>query len=211
MDKWREMLRALSFSKFVIFHPFKGFWELKREKRGNVPAATTILFFVILTFILRRQFTGFVLNYNEPDEINLFLQISYVLFPFLVWCVGNWSVTTLMDGEGSFRDIYIASAYSLVPLVIMNIPMLFLSQVLVQNEVSIYTLLNTVAILWTAFLMLIGIMTIHQYTMGRTIATILVTLVSMVAILTVLLLFFSLLRQIYNFVLLLNFELFQRG
>lgn len=210
MGKWCETLDAVRFSKFVIFHPFKGFWELKREKRGNVPAATAILLSVILVFILRRQFTGFVLNYNEPNDMNIFLQISYVLFPFFVWCIANWSVTTLMDGEGSFRDIYIASAYALVPLVIMNIPMLLLSQVLVENEVTIYTLLNTVAILWVAFLMLIGIMTVHQYTMGRTVATILVTIVAMIAILTILLLFFSLLQQVWHFFLLLNFEIFQR-
>lgn len=210
MDKFKQTVAAIDFSRFVIFHPFKGFWELKREKRGNVASATVILLAVILVFILRRQFTGYVLNYNDPNTMNVFMQICYVLFPFLVWCTANWSVTTLMDGEGSFKDIFIASSYALVPLVIVNIPMLLLSHVLVENEVTVYTLLNTVAILWTAFLLIIGIMTVHQYTMGRTIATILVTLVAMVIILTLLLLFFSLIQQVVNFLKLLFFEFFQR-
>ena len=210
MNNFSETVEGLKFSRFVIFHPFKGFWELKREKRGNIYSATVILLAVIIIFILRRQFTGFVLNYNEPNEMNLILQISYVLFPFFVWCIGNWSVTTLMDGEGSFTDIFIASAYAMVPLILLNIPMLILSQVLVKDEMSIYMLLDAIAIFWTAFLLLIGIMTIHQYTMARTIGTILITIVAMIAILTVLLLFFSLMQQIYHFIMLLNFEIFQR-
>lgn len=210
MNKIRETLSSLNFSRFVIFHPFKGFWELKAEKRGTVPAATSILIALIAVYILRYQFTGFVLNYNEPNEMNVFMQICYVLFPFLVWCIANWSITTLMDGEGSFKDIYIASAFALVPLLIINIPQLVLSQVLVEDEVVVYTLLDSLGVIWAAFLMLIGIMTVHQYSMSRTIATILITVVTMVIILTILLLFFSLLQQVWAFIRLLYFEIFQR-
>lgn len=163
MNKIKKTLSSLRFARFVIFHPFKGFWELKAEKRGTVGAATSVLTALIAVYILRYQFTGFVLNYNEPNEMNVFMQISYVLFPFLVWCTANWSVTTLMDGEGTFRDIYIASAFALVPLLIINIPQLILSQVLVEDELVIYTLLDSAAMIWTAFLMIVALMTVHQY------------------------------------------------
>lgn len=210
MNKIKKTLSSLRFARFVIFHPFKGFWELKAEKRGTVGAATSVLTALIAVYILRYQFTGFVLNYNEPNEMNVFMQISYVLFPFLVWCTANWSVTTLMDGEGTFRDIYIASAFALVPLLIINIPQLILSQVLVEDELVIYTLLDSAAMIWTAFLMIVALMTVHQYSMPRTIATAAITVVTMIVILVILLLFFSLLSQVWAFVRLLYFELFQR-
>ena len=210
MNKIKKSLSSLRFARFVIFHPFKGFWELKAEKRGTVGAATSVLTALIAVYILRYQFTGFVLNYNEPNEMNVFMQISYVLFPFLVWCTANWSVTTLMDGEGTFRDIYIASAFALVPLLIINIPQLILSQVLVEDELVIYTLLDSAAMIWTAFLMIVALMTVHQYSMPRTIATAAITVVTMIVILVILLLFFSLLSQVWAFVRLLYFELFQR-
>ena len=210
MNKIKKTLSSLRFARFVIFHPFKGFWELKAEKRGTVGAATSVLTALIAVYILRYQFTGFVLNYNEPNEMNVFMQISYVLFPFLVWCTANWSVTTLMDGEGTFRDIYIASAFALVPLLIINIPQLILSQVLVEDELVIYTLLDSAAMIWTTFLMIVALMTVHQYSMPRTIATAAITVVTMIVILVILLLFFSLLSQVWAFVRLLYFELFQR-
>lgn len=210
MHKWTEMLKALNFSRFVIFHPFKGFWELKREKRGTVLSASAIILAVIIIFVIRRQFTGFVLNNNDPNEMNVLFQICYVLCPFLVWCIANWSVTTLMEGEGTFRDIYIASAYALVPLVLLNVPMVLLSQVLVENEVTIYTLLDSISIIWTAFLLIIGIMTVHQYSMFKTIATTVITLVAMIVILVIILLFFSLMQQMYHFLCLLGYEIFQR-
>ena len=31
----KDLFEKLKFSTYVIFHPFKGFWELKKEKKGK--------------------------------------------------------------------------------------------------------------------------------------------------------------------------------
>jgi len=210
MDRIRETLLAVRFSWFVIFHPFKGFWELKREKRGNISSATLILLAMVFVFILRRQFTGFIINPHDINTMNIVIQFSFILLPFLLWCVSNWSITTLMDGEGSLKDIYIATAYALVPIVLLNIPMLIISNIFVLEEMTLYSLIEGVSIFWAVFLVLVGIMTIHQFTMSKTIGAILITLAGMVVILTIVLLFFSLIQQMLYFGRLVYFELFQR-
>ncbi len=207
---WQQSVQGIRFAKYVIFHPFKGFWDLKREKRGNVWAATLILLGLVLVLIARRQFTGTIINNNDPLTMNLLLQFTYVFLPFIVWCAANWAITTLMDGEGSFRDIYITSAYALVPVVVLNVPMVLLSNVLIEEEMTFYHLMDTVSILWAVFLILIGIMTVHQFSMPKTIGTICIAVVCMAVIMVLVLLFFTMLQQIVNFCKIMLFELFQR-
>lgn len=194
-----EILNSLKFSFYVIFHPFDGFWCAKREKKGDARSATIILFLIVVTYILIRQMTGFIFNYNEPKDLNILSETLSIVIPFLLWCVSNWGITTLMDGEGTLKDIYIASAYALVPLIILNVPMIVLSNVVTLEEGSIYYVINSFAVIWAAFLMFIGIMTIHQYTIGKTILTILIAVVGMAGIIFFGLLFFALIQQVINF------------
>ena len=132
------MIRTLSSLKYaghVIFHPFDGFWDLKHEKRGSLAAANIILLALTLTMILQRQLTGFVFNTNVVEELNIVIIFSSVFVVFLLWCISNWSLTSLMDGEGTFRDIYITSAYALVPMILIYLPLIPLSNAFTNDEI----------------------------------------------------------------------------
>lgn len=195
-----EVLNSLRYSFYIIFHPFDGFWCSKREKKGNAKAATILLFLVVVTYILIRQLTGFIFNYNEPEKLNILSETLSIVIPFLLWCVSNWGITTLMDGEGTLKDIYITSAYALVPLILLNIPLIVMSNIITIEEGSLYFVINSFAVIWAAFLMFIGIMTIHQYSVAKTILTILIAVVGMAGIIFLVLLFFALIQQFINFV-----------
>ncbi|MGB4387782.1 MAG: hypothetical protein WBI89_01090, partial [Caldicoprobacterales bacterium] len=95
-----EVLRGLRYVFYLIFHPFNGFWDLKHEKKGNLGSAFVIVGLLGVTFILRRQATGFIFNTVNLLELNIFVEIMSVILPFALWCVANWSLTTLLDGEG---------------------------------------------------------------------------------------------------------------
>ena len=205
-----RILKGLQYSLYLIFHPFKGFWDLKHEKKGNVYSAWVIVCLLSVLLILRRQFTGFILNFNKQNEMNVFVEILSVLAPLGLWCLSNWCITTLVDGGGSLKDIFITTAYALTPVVLINIPMLLLSNVMILEETVFYTVLDALSVLWAALLILIGIMTVHQFTMPKTIATIAVAVVGMIIILFLILLFVSIIQQIVSFVDLLWTELAMR-
>ena len=205
-----RILKGLQYSLYLIFHPFKGFWDLKHEKKGNVYSAWVIVCLLSVLLILRRQFTGFILNFNKQNEMNVFVEILSVLAPLGLWCLSNWCITTLVDGEGSLKDIFITTAYALTPVVLINIPMLLLSNVMILEETVFYAVLDALSVLWAALLILIGIMTVHQFTMPKTIATIAVAVVGMIIILFLILLFVSIIQQIVSFVDLLWTELAMR-
>lgn len=205
METVKKILSGISFSLFLIFHPFKGFWDLKHEKRGNLPSAIVILSGLVLVFIMRRQFTGFIFNYNSPEDFNVFFQITGIVLPFLLWCVSNWCITTLVDGEGFLKDIFITMSYATVPLIIINVPMVILSRFMTEQEAAFYNILDAVAIIWAVLLVICGLMTVHQFSLGKTIFTIIVALVCMVIILFILVLFVTLIQNIINFLrLILN-------
>ena len=190
---------SLLYGFHVIFHPFDGFWCAQRERRGDVRAATVLIALVTLVSVLSNHLTGFIFNENSDSSSNLLAEILGIVVPVVLWCVANWSITTLLDGEGSFRDIYIATAYALTPMILVQIPMILLSQVIVLEEARIYQALGLLMLAWVAFLLFSGLMTIHQYTVGKTLLTVLIAIVGMAAILFLFLLFFALIQQLMNF------------
>ena len=202
-NKAAKTLQSLRYSLYVIFHPFKGFWQLKREHKGNIGAAVSLVALMILVTIARGQFTGYLFNTSAPGSFNILSEIFSVSLMFVLWCVSNWCITTLVDGEGSFRDIVITTAFALAPMILINIPLIVFSNIIVLEEGAFYTLFDTAALLWTAGLLLIGIMTAHQFTMLKTIGTVLIALVGMVVIVFIFILLFSLIQQFVNFCILL--------
>jgi hypothetical protein len=206
-----QFLKDIKYSLHVAFHPFDGFWDLKYESKGKLRVALAILLGVTVMMILKRQYSGYVVNFNYPLDLNSINELKYIVFPFLLWCIANWSLTTLMDGEGKFKEIVIATGYAMLPLILLYLPNLLLSNVITLREASFYYLLESVATLWFVWLMFIGTMTVHQYTVMKTIMTMLLTIVVMGVIIFLGLLFFSLIQQIVGFVYTIYQELSLRA
>ncbi|WP_141503071.1 Yip1 family protein [Paenibacillus luteus] len=202
-----QFLKDAKYTLHVAFHPFDGFWDLKYENKGKLRIALAILFGVTVMMILKRQYSGYVVNFNYPLDLNSIDELKYIVLPFLLWCVANWSLTTLMDGEGKFKEIVIATGYAMLPLILVYLPNLLLSNVISLREASFYYLLESAATLWFVWLLFIGTMTVHQYTVMKTIMTMLLTVVVMGVIIFLGLLFFSLIQQIIGFVYTIYLEL----
>ncbi|OWR28274.1 YIP1 family protein [Saccharibacillus sp. O23] len=197
----------------VIFHPFEGFWELKYEQspRKARNTALVILALLAITTVLKAQYSGFLVNMNNPTELNSLMEIVYVLVPVMFWCTANWSLTTLMDGEGKFSEIFASTCFALVPLVLIQFPWIWLSQGIALEELSFYRFFNALAAAWSLYLLFVGNMTVHQFTPGKTILTMFLTVVAMGFMAFLCLLFFSLIQQITSFVYTIYQELALRG
>ncbi|WMT43140.1 YIP1 family protein [Paenibacillus sp. D2_2] len=183
----------------TIFRPFNGFWEMKYEQKGRTKIAIIILMLLMLVMILKQQYAGFIVNFNKPSELNSLSELTYVALPFLLFCIANWSLTTLMDGEGKFRDIVMATGYSLLPLVIVYIPQILFSNIMTYEEATFYYLMETIAVIWFLWLLFVGMMTVHQYSIYKTILTLFLTVIVMIFIVFLGILCFSLLQQMIAF------------
>ncbi|NLM96490.1 MAG: hypothetical protein GX175_02570 [Halanaerobiaceae bacterium] len=199
-NKFFDLLEKLRYSLYLIFHPFDGFWDLKYEKRGSLPAATIILSLVCLTYVFMRQYTGFIFNHLDPSKLNIITEFLSVLIPFLLWCIVNFSLTTLMEGKGKFVDVFISSCYALTPIVVINIPATIMSHFITMEEGAFYYIFLAIAWTWAAFLLFFGTMVTHHYDIKKNFFTTVFTIAGMVFIIFLSVLFFNLVEQIYIFV-----------
>lgn len=195
---------------YTMLHPFKGFWELKYEQKGRVRLACLFMLLLVIVVIVKRQYTGFVFNYNRLYELNSLEEFSYIAIPLLLWCVSNWSLTTLMDGEGKFSEIVVVAGYALLPIILLLSMQVGLSNLATREESAFIFLLQALAYLWFVWLLFVGTMTIHQYSIWKTVSTMLLSLVMMGFIVFIGLLCFSLFQQMYMFLLSLYREVSMR-
>lgn len=183
----------------VMFHPFDGFWDIKHEKRASVKGATFILLITLVTYVYSLIGKAYLID-PHPTEMNVLLSFVSILLPIILWVVANWCLTTLFDGEGSMKDIYIATCYSLFPLPAFLVLTTLLSNIVTLNEASILTLAMGVALFWVGFLLFFGTMVIHDYTLFKNVLTTLATIVGMAFIMFVGVLFSSLIGKIISFI-----------
>ena len=192
---WEELLYAFH----VIYHPFDGFWDLKHEKRGSVRGAITILGLVILAFYYNSIGRGYLLN-PTGEYSTIFEQAGSVILPLALWVVSNWCLTTLFEGEGTFKDVFVATCYSLFPLVLTLIPATLLSNVVTSAETGIISLLVGLGYVWTGLLIFFGAQTTHDYTLGKNIVMTVATIVGMAIVMFIGILFTSLVSNMVSFV-----------
>ena len=67
--------------------------------------------------------------------------LAGVILLYFILCVGNWSVTCLMEGEGRFKDILIAVGYALFPMLATTVAATAVSHLVAENEEAFYTIL----------------------------------------------------------------------
>ncbi|MBQ0125412.1 MAG: YIP1 family protein [Clostridiales bacterium] len=195
----RTFVEEILYAFHLIVHPFDGFWDLKHEKRGSVRGGLFWLIIATLTMVYSKVGQSWIQNPNKNDVV-IFYQMATIIVPFLLWVTANWCLTTLFDGEGSFKDIFIASSYALAPFVVVAIPATLLSNVLTIDEMAISTLLIAISVIWLVFLMFFGAMTTHGYSMGKNFIITLCTLLGMIFIAFLIMLFSNLVTRMVSFV-----------
>ena len=195
----RTFLSELLYGFYVMLHPFDGFWDLKHEKRGSVRASIVYIALTILAFYYQAIGQGYLLNPTGAYS-TIWIQAIGVLVPFFLFITANWCLTTLFEGEGSFKDIFIACSYSLLPLPLLLVPATIASNVVTLSEVGIISMISTVAFIWLGLLIVFGTQVTHDYTMFKNLITIGGTIVGMVFIIFLVLLFSTLVGKMVGLV-----------
>ena len=87
------------------------------------------------------------------------------------------------------------TAYALTPYVLIQIPLIILSNVVTREEASFYFVFNNISFIWIGILMFMAMMMIHAYSFGKTLLFTIFTAFGMLVFIFIMLLFFSMISQ----------------
>ncbi|MBQ5319640.1 MAG: YIP1 family protein [Oscillospiraceae bacterium] len=198
------------FVKHVVTHPFEGFEDLRWKKAGSMRIAIFIVFMLFFQQVAYSRLYGFQ-YYSDYDKV--FNIVPYIFKSFIIfgtWVVANWAMCTLFDGEGTMKNIFINSAYALIPYIAGYLIGTVMSHFLIKDEYVFIQSIEIIGTCWTFVLLISGIKAVHQFSFGKTIALMLLTIVAMIAILFLLVLLLTLFQQVIIFILSIYTELSYR-
>ncbi|ALC91409.1 hypothetical protein AM500_17595 [Bacillus sp. FJAT-18017] len=198
--KSRKLLSELLFLFQFFKHPIDSFYYLKRERAASITSATILYIVLFVEYLLAKFQTGFLFASYISEDASLLIEVLAVFVPILLFILANYMVSTINDGEGRFRDIYIGTIYSLAPYIVFIIPITLISNVLTYNESFIYVFSIRIVYAWCLLILFIMIKEIHNFTFSETVRNIFVTLFGMIIMILVVFIMFVLFDQVYDFV-----------
>ena len=198
------------FVKHVIMHPFEGFEDLRWKKAGSMKIAFGIVCLLFIQQLAYNRMYGFQ-YYSSYDKIFNIIPFIFQSFGlFILYVVCNWAMCTLFDGEGNMKNIFIVTAYSLIPYIAGYLIGTVLSHVLIKDEYIFIQAFEIIGTAWTGVLFLSAMKAVHQFSFGKTLALIALTLVAMVLVVFLLVLLLTLFQQVAIFIFTIYTELSYR-
>ncbi|HCL01034.1 MAG TPA: YIP1 family protein, partial [Lachnoclostridium phytofermentans] len=137
MKRWFSKEKLL-YPFYILTHPADGYYELRHRERGSVPIALIITALFSFCYSMNRIHASFIVNDVDPRSVDSMNELVGIMLLFFLFCIGNWSVTCLMGGEGRFKDIVTSVGYALLPLILTFVPATLISQFGAADEEAVY-------------------------------------------------------------------------
>ena len=200
MNPWKRILKVLG-------RPSSELYEMKYYKLWPIWPTVIILLCWFAAEVLSAYGTDFKFNYRNLREINILYTLGATIGLYLLFVMVNWAVTTLMDGKGKLREIFCATSYALIPYVAAKVICVCLSHFVIMEEGAFLTVIEAFALLYSVFLFMAAMMTIHDYTLLKAVCAVALSAAGIVFVLFLLVLFFGLLQQVTLFAQTIYMEL----
>ena len=150
--------------------------------------------------VLQVLFTHQPLALVRPDEANLFFEICKVMVPLLTFVLVSYGMSTLNDGEAKLGAVFIGTAFSMLPYLLMTPVLITLSRILSASDAAIYYGLSALVWAWVCFQFYRQVNILNNYTLPQTVGLIVLTLCGMLALWALLVLLYFLSRNLFQFV-----------
>ena len=191
-------LMSLMFS--VLIHPSNSFTDIKEKHLGSLPLCFMLIVLYYVVTVTRAIAGGFMFTNYDPSSFNSIIELVRSVGLVVLWIVANWLVSTLLGGKGKIKEIVIVTCYSLQPLILEDIIHTILTNVLLPDEAAFLGILSAIATIYFCIMLVIGMLKIHDYSMGKFIWTTLLTVIGMAIIVFLLIMLIILIQQFGAFI-----------
>lgn len=195
-----KLCREIRYITSFVKHPIDGYYGIRFQKKTSVLSAAIIYFIAFAVYIVNRYYSGYIFKAVEEGYFNLLSDISFIggVVLFLIIC--NYLVSTIRDGEGSFKVVFMSVAYTFMPYIFIKPLLTILTHVLTLNEAVILDLGDAIIKLWCFALIFIMISEVHNYSFSGVIKNILITLVTAVVMGIIIFIIYLMMNQLIDFV-----------
>lgn len=208
--KSQKLVAELLYGFNVFKKPSDTFYGIKKQGKASYLSGFILLALFVIIYLVDIYCSGFLFR-SEAGLSYVSVQLAIVLGVFFLFVIVNYFVSTLSDGEGWFRDIFICSVYALMPFIVLTLPMTIISHFLTFNESFIVELYKTLTIAWSLFLVIYAIKEVHNYSFKKTIGSVLIIIFGMVILVLIGLLVYSFMGQLIDFLVSIVKEVFYRA
>lgn len=184
----------------AAIHPFDTFNEVKQYSQGSMTIAVVITAFLYIAFTLKATLSGFLFKTVSDASYNMLYTLLQTVGLMLLWCVAEWLVCSLFSGKGTFKEIFIVTAYSLVPLIVYTFIEIGATYLFPSSVMSVVYGIQTAIWIYTFFLIIVGIMSVQEYDFFKFVLTGVVVFVFMVIIIFIGFMYVMLLSEVFSFI-----------
>lgn len=194
-------MNALKLAAVTIFHPMVAFTYMKKDRtKYDWRPVLVILALLIFAKIFSLYFTHYPLQSVDIKDANLVIECAVVVVPLLSWVLASYAITTILDGEVKLTECLTACCYSMLPYVYFIIPLTICTHLMDSGSAGTYSTIMTVAYVWILINMIVNLKVMNNYTVGKTVLVIILSLFTMVMLWAVVFLFYALSMRFVSFV-----------
>lgn len=194
----------------TMLHPFQSFHDVKYKKSGSMKIAISVTVCLLLSAVVKQTWCGFLFRRSDAESYNALFTVAQTMGLVVLWSISNWAISTIMDGKGRLKEVYIVSAYSMLPLILYNVIYVLLSHVVNVESVDAIIGFRIFVLIYTFYLLCVGIMAVHEYDFPKFLWTSFVAVLIMVLVVFIGFVIVILIQQLGNFLLSLFMEVVYR-
>ncbi len=196
---------------YYLKHPLDAFYEGKATKKIKTRTGIGFVLIMVVLYVLYLLLSGPLFKPVVLEKTIFLEEILKVLTPFITYVFANYLISSLMEGEGTFRAIFINTIGSLMPIVLILPILIVLSNVLTYNEIFIYQFLMFIMVAWSALLLFFNVKDTHNFTVKETIYHFIMSVLMMIVMLIIVVMVYMMLNQVVTFIADLIKEVIIRG
>ncbi len=158
----RKYAGELRDALYLMIHPYNGFYRLK-DRNVSYAVIVFLLALAVVVHVWSVFASGFIAYPFDLGEYNLPLSLAFMIVPWITWVIANYLVSTVKGGEGRFREVLQASAFAIVPYIVITIPTTILTNLVVLEEWIVIDLIRQAMWVWIVVLFFVMTQVIHNF------------------------------------------------
>lgn len=201
-DKKMGIGEGLAYSYNVLLHPIDTINGVHHyRKRINLKSSFIIMAVAYLVRVAYIYIVHYPLASIDINNANIIFEgVKLFIIP-VTWVFASFAVTSISEGESKISEIMFSTMMGLMPYIVINIPLMFLSNLMSKSQQSWYGVFSSIVYIWMAIIFFLGMKLLNNYSFGKTLRMAIITIFVMLVLLLVVGMFYVLSARVFKFIL----------